>query len=237
MNTYYAYTKRITLQPNQRIDEQLQLQADSDFILERVYAIYNYPFKIQILDTTSNYHWFSDRIRSDCWFGTPQYPNSLSKPIELLRNTLLKFDIENLSINTNEIEMVFEGYRIYDRNINLSKNKYYCYVLETEINPLDLKTEFLKTNADSQFVIFKLYKYTDNDYSISFKMSASNFGGRLLTSEFTNIDNIFGSVLRPNILNHPITIERNSVIQFEFKNNMSSNEKIMLVLDGIKKFE
>mgnify|MGYP000849907457 CR=1 FL=1 len=237
MNTYYAYTKKITLQPNQRIDQELQLQADSDFIIERVYAIFNKPFKIQILDTTSNYNWFSNRIRSDAWFGTPQYPNELSKPIELLRNTLLKFDIENLDNSVNNIEIVFEGYRIYDKAISLSKDKYFCYVLDTELQALDMRTDFLKTNADTNFVIFKLYKYSDNDYSISLKMSASNLGGRLLNSEYTNIDNLFGSVLRPNILKHPITIDKNSILQFDFKNNFNSVEKLQIVLDGIKKFD
>lgn len=237
MNIYYAYSKKLSLSGNQRLDSELQLQADSDFVIERVYAIFDAPFKIQIIDTTSNYNWFSSRIRSDNWFGTPQYPNELTKPIELLRNTLLKFDIENLSNLTNNIEIVFEGYRIFDNPLTLSKDKYYCYVLDSQLNVLDMKTDFIKTNADSKFVIFKQYAYKDNDYSISLKMSASNLGGRLLTSEYINIDNLFGSVLRPNILKHPITIDKNSIIQFDFKNNLSSIENIQIILDGVKKFE
>ena len=86
MNTYYAYTKKITLQPNQRIDQELQLQADSDFIIERVYAIFNKPFKIQILDTTSNYNWFSNRIRSDAWFGFSSLLIGIATPTAISSN-------------------------------------------------------------------------------------------------------------------------------------------------------
>ncbi len=233
---FYSYVKKFSLGANQRIDDQLQLHADADFLLYRVYGVYEKPFKIMISDTTSNYNWFSSRIRSENWFGTPQYPNELSKPIELVKNTLLKFDVENLSDTANDIEIVFEGIKLYDKKIELTKDKYFCYVLDVDIKPLDIKTEFLRTNADSDFVAYKLYAYKDEDYNLSLRMSTTSSGGRFFSSEYINIENMFGSLLRPNILKAPITLAKNTIIQLDLKNNINNNQYAQFVFDGIKKF-
>ena len=234
MNSLYSYTKKISLTANQRKDESLFIENDGDFIIERVYTKYDAPFRLNIIDTLSNYSWFSDRIRSDNWFGTPQYPNELTKPIELVRGTIIKIDIENLSAEANDVEIVFEGYKIFDSNIVVSKQKYYCYVMNVEVPSLDILVENIKTNADCDFLINKLYACKDNDYSLDVKLALSNYGGRRLQNEFTNIDNLFGSVLRPNILKHPLKVVKNSIIQLDIKNNLNSIENAQIVFDGIK---
>jgi hypothetical protein len=234
MNNHFIYSKKISLTPNQRIDDTLKIEADSDFIIEKVYASYDDSFKINIIDTSSNYNWFSDRIRAENWFGTPQYPNELTKSIEILRNTLLKIDIENLVNAPNNIEIAFEGYRIYDTPITIGKTRYFAYVKDLTINALDLISDNILTNADSDFIIQRLVAYKDEDYSLELKLSASNLGGRRLNNEFCNIDNMFGSVLRPNILKHPLTIEKNSLIQFDVRNLLNSIIKAQIVFDGVK---
>jgi len=234
MNNHFTYNKKITLNPNQRIDDTLKIEADSDFIIEKVYALYDGSFKFNIVDTTSNYAWFSDRIRAENWFGTPQYPNELTKPIDTLRNTLLKIDIENLTSDVNKIELAFEGYRIYDTPITIGKTRYFAYVKDLTLQALDMISDNILTNADSDFILQRLIAYKDHDYSLEMKLSASNLGGRRLNNEFCNIDNMFGSVLRPNILKHPLTIDRNSLIQFDVRNLLPAQENAQIVFDGVK---
>jgi len=234
MNNIFTYSKKINLNANERRDETLKIEADSDFIIEKVYAIYDGSFKVNFLDTTSNYNWFSDRIRAENFFGTPQYPNELIKPIELLRNTLIKIDIENLLNTPNNIEIAFEGYRIYDNPITIGKTRYFAYVKDITISPLDMISDNILTSGDTDFIIHRLIATKEDDYSVELKLSASNLGGKRLNNEFCNIDNIFGSVLRPNIVKHPLTISKNSLIQIDVKNLLNKSEYIQLVFDGVK---
>ncbi|MEM5806969.1 MAG: hypothetical protein QW474_01115 [Candidatus Aenigmatarchaeota archaeon] len=236
MNFVYGYTKKISLIANQRINTQLNLLADSNFILEKVKALYDEPFLIQIKDTTSNYDWFNDRIRAELFFGTAQYPNILPFPIELKKASILKLDIENLSGNNNDLELFFEGYRVFE-DIKLSKKQYFGYPISLTIPALDIYTHTILINNDFDFLLQRLIGYKDNDYSLEIRIKFSCLSGTEIFSEFTNIDNIFGSVLRPNDLIHPIRVKRNSIITIDIKNKTNVNQNVYLLLDGIKIME
>lgn len=236
MNFIYGYTKKITLQANQRKNEDLYILADSDFIIEKIIGLYDASFKIQIKDTTRNYDWFQNPIRSELFFGTAQYPNKLPYPIEIKRGSLIKFDIENLSDSVNNVELFFEGYRVFEP-ITLSKRMFFAYPMELTINPLDIYTHQILINNDYDFLINRLIAYKDNDYAFDIKFKVSSLQGSELMSEFTNIDNLFGSVLRPNILIHPLKVVRNSIISFDIRNNLNSPQSIQFMLDGIKLME
>ena len=233
MNHTFHYVKNIKLDPLQRKTAQLLLNADSDFVVEKVYAVYDADFKVQILDNTASYKWFSLPIRADLFFGSPQYPNEMKQPIELKRASQLEFDVENMENVENNIEIVFEGYKV-DKEINISKKRQFCYIHNFEIAPLDIFTDTLVFNSDSDFLLNKLYAWKTIDYEVSIQMSMSNLSGRYTSNNFVNVDNMFGSVLRPNILKHPFKIYKNSIIKLDFKNLANTPQVGQLVFDGIK---
>jgi len=233
MNYFFGYTKQINLSANERKDITLQLDGDADFVIERIYANYDEPFEIQIADSTRATYWFYDKIRAENFFGTPQYPNELAYPIELKKNTRLTFDIKNLSANANNVEIVFEGYKIF-HNIALSPKKPYWYVKRFSVTALNIITDSLLITSDADFLIQKFIGYITENYSLQLKLNFSALSGRYIYSGFTNFDNIFGSLLRPNVLKHPIKATKNSIITFEVKNLTNDTQDVELVFDGVK---
>ena len=233
MNSLFGYTFPAALAANERKDFSLSIDADSDFIIEKVYSNETGPFRLQVIDTTSSYQWFSERIRMENFFGTAQYPNILPTPIELRRSTQLQFDIEDLSGAPNQIELVFEGYRV-EENITLGKKKYFCYVKNFTVAALDRTQDTLTTNSDTDFLINRFIAWTDQDYMTKLKMSLSTLSGRQLYSQFTTLENVFGSVLRPNNLTHPLKLEKNAVVKYEVQNTDVNAHSLQLVFDGVK---
>jgi len=233
MDSHCGYTLPISLTANQRTNFSLQIDADSDFIIEKVYSNETGPFKLMIIDTTSNYQWFSDRVRMENFFGSAQYPNELPVPIGLRRSTQLQIDIQDLTGAPNEIELVFEGLRQIAPIAPVTR-RYYGYVKDFSVAPLDNIQDTLITSADADFSIERFIAYTDQDYQTKLKMSLSSLVARQIYSQFTFLENVFGSVLRPNNLRHPLPMPKNSIAKFEIKNLDNNPHTLQLLLDGVK---
>ena len=233
MDSMFGYTLPITLTANQRTDVFLPIDADSDFVIEKVYSNETGPFRLQIVDTTSSYQWFSDKIRMENFFGDAQYPNELPTPIELKRSTQLQIDIENLTAAPNTIELVFEGWRT-TKDLQISRKRYFCYVKNFTVAGMDKTQDTLITNSDTDFLTSRFISWTDQDYMTKLKMSLSTLGARQLYSQFTALESIFGSVLRPNNLRHPLLLEKNSIMKYEVQNIDANAHSMQLVFDGAK---
>jgi hypothetical protein len=229
----FGYTLPLKLTAGQRSDFQLLIDADSDFIIEKVYSNETGPFRLMILDTTTSYQWFSDRIRMENFFGTAEYPNELPTPIEVKRGTQLHFDVEDLSGAPNDVELVFEGYRVAEA-ITLGKKRYFAYVKNFTIPGNDRAQDTLQTNSDTDFLVNRFIAYRSKDYVNKLKMSLSSLAARQMYSQFTTIENIFGSVLRPNNLVHPVKLEKNSIVKYEIQNTDPAAQTLQLVFDGVK---
>ena len=229
----YTFTPSAALGPNQRSDFQMLIDADSDFLIEKVYSNEDGPFKIQILDTTTSYQWFSDRIRMENFFGDAEYPNELPTPIEVKRGTQLNLDIENLTAAPNNIELTFEGYRISE-NIVIGKKRYYSYVKNFVLAGNDRTQDTLITNSDTDFLINRFIGWRSKDYVTKLKMSMSSLSGRQMYSQFTTMENVFGTVLRPNNLKHPLRLEKNTIVKYEVQNLDPAAQEVQLVFDGVK---
>lgn len=233
MNSMFGYTLPVKLLANQRTDFQLLIDADSDFLIEKVYSNEDGPFRLMILDTTTSYQWFSDRIRGENFFGDAEYPNELPTPIEVKRGTQLNLDIEDLSGAPNTIELVFEGYRVSE-NINIGKKRYFAYVKNFTIPANDRTLDTLQTNSDTDFITNRFIAWRSKDYVLKNKMSLSSLSARQLYSQFTSVENVFGSVLRPNNLKHPLKLEKNTVVKYEVQNTDPAAQSLQLVFDGVK---
>jgi len=233
MDSMFGYTFPIALGANERKDFSFAIDADSDFIVEKVYSQETGPFRLQIIDTTSSYQWFSDRIRMENFFGDAQYPNELPNTINLRRSTQLQFDIEDLSGAPNTIELVFEGYRIQG-NIQPQTKRYFAYVKNFTLAGNDKTQDTLITNSDTDFLTSRFIAWTDQDYMTKLRMSLSSLAGRALYSQFTALESIFGSVLRPNNLKHPLMLDKNSIVKYEVQNTDANAHSIQLVFDGMK---
>lgn len=233
MNSMFGYTLPIALAANERRDFQLPIDADSDFIVEKIYSVEDSPFRLMVMDTTSSYQWFSDRVRSENFFGTAEYPNELPTPIVLKRGTQLQFDIENLSAAPNNIELVFEGYRVH-ADVPMGKTRYFAYIKNFVIPANDRVIDTLITNSDTKFVTSRLIAYRSKDYVTKLKMSMSSLSARQMYSQFTTIENIFGTVLRPNMLKHPIELDKNSIVKYEVLNIDPAAQTLQLMFDGTK---
>ena len=243
MDSMFGYTFLQSLAPKQRGNFNLLIDADSDFLVEKVYSNENGSFLMQVLDTTTSYQWFSDRVMMENFFGTAEYPNELPTPILLKRGTQLNIDLENLWIDPlddpmnpiipNNIELVFEGYRVQD-DIPVSKKRYFAYVMNVNTKAQNRTIATMSTNSDTDFVANRYIAWNSLPYSQLFKLSLSSLAARQMYSQFTTVENAFGTVLRPNNLRHPLTIPKNSVLKYEISNNSTLDQSLQLVLDGMK---
>jgi len=245
MNTHKGYTLPFALQPLQKLTLYLGIDADADFTLDKVYSDEDGAFKVMILDTTSTYQWFSDPIRRDNFFGSAQYPNELPQSIDLKRNTQLKIEIENLTNAANDGEMVFEGYRITDSGFQPRKNKYYCYVKDFTVPASNNAKDSLRIDGDSDFLVNRFICWQDLDYVLKAKIAPSSLASMGLYTQYTLLENIFGSVLRPNNLRHPLLLGKNSTVAFDLSNvdagdpttvppTLPADHNCQLVFDGVK---
>ena len=229
----FGYTLPVALGANERKDFQLLIDADSDFLVEKVYSFETGPFRLQVLDSTTSYQWFSDRIRMDNFFGDAEYPNELPTPIALRRGTTLNLDIEDLSGAPNTLELVFEGYRC-GANIDVGKKRYFAYVMNATIPGNDNALNTLTTNSDCDFITNRFIGWRSKDYVTKLKMSMSSFAARQMYSQYTYIENVFGTVLRPNNLRHPLKLEKNTIVKYEVQNIDPLPQSVQLVFDGMK---
>jgi hypothetical protein len=229
----FDYVLTGVLQPFQRLNFSLNIDSDSDFLIERAFSNEDGSFRFQALDTTSSYQWFSDRMRMENFFGTAQYPNTFPTPIAVKRSSQLQFDIEDLSGAVNNFELVFDGYRI-EEDIQLTKSRYFAYVKDFDLGPLARTQDTLTTNSDTSFVANRLIGYVDKDYVTKLKISLSSLAGRNLFSQFTTFENIFGTALRPNTLLHPLTLDKNSIVKYDIQNSEALPHTVQLVMDGVK---
>lgn len=234
MNTFFAYTVPITLAAGQRTTIKLTIDGDSDFLVKRLMSNETGSFRVKITDSTSSYAWSNDLVRGENLFGDAEYPNVLPQPILLKRSTTLELDIEDLSGAANTIELVFEGYRVYDLSLVPGKKKYFAYVKDFNLNALDSIIDSLTTDGDADFILNRLISWKSKDYVTQAKISLSSISGRYVYSQYSYLENMFGSVLRPNNLLDPLLIVKNSLIKFDLRNLDVAGQSVQLLFDGVK---
>ena len=230
---YYQNAVSASLLANERKTVTIQLEADSGFIIKRMYAINTGVFSTIIRDSAINYSWSNYPVNNANLYGTPQFPAVLQDPFFLPPSTEIQFELQDLSGNPNTIQIVFEGYRSYVAQ-PVEKKRLFTYVKDFVIAPSDLLSDTLQSNSDSDFVIKKLMATYGTAQSAMIKYNMSTLGGRNLQNQFVNLDNIFGSAVLPNILPDPITMEPLAIMQFTLQNLIPFVNTIQVAFEGLK---
>jgi len=219
-----------TLAAGERRDVSIQTDNDSWFIIEKMVASYDASFKTIIRDTSKNLGWSNIAIRSENLFGTAQFPNRLKTPQALPPSTTVTFDLQNLDlVNPNNIQIALEGYRMYSP-AKESGRRFYVYGVDFNLLPANIIDTTIQISNLGDFTVEKLVRYADGQAQTRF--SASGLSGRNLTSGLVRLDNLFGNALNPNIIRHPFTLVKNSIIQLYTQNLEAVPNSVQLCFEG-----
>jgi hypothetical protein len=230
MNYEYTYTISATLNPAERRDISVTTDNDSTFIIEKLIAYYDSPFKALGRDTALTLNWSNVPIRSENMFGTAQFPNKLGTPIVLPPSTTITFDVQSLElINPNYIQIAMEGYRYYGAMAKQTR-RYYMNAIDFMVPANNMLDTTVNISSLGDFMVEKMVRYADGQAEA--RLSASGLSGRQLSSGLIRLDNLFGNALNPNILKHPYKLVANSIIQAYVQNKEAFDNTIQMCFEG-----
>lgn len=234
----FSYVFPVVLTPGQRLVTSIFTESDSTFIVEKMLMTNSdglggaAPFTVLFKDSAFNYAWANNPVRSENIFGTIEFPMQVLDPIPLPPSTELQGEFTNLDlVNTNTIEIVLEGYRVYAPMDNPTR-RFYQYIKDTALPASDIITDSLQINGDSDFLVRKLVATKDGEATL--KMASTEMSGRYLSSQFISLSNQFGRALLPNILQHPIKLGRLTLLQYEMRNQIALANSVQLCFEGVK---
>lgn len=234
----FQYVFPIVLTPSQKITTSIFTEADSSFILERMWMTNSdgvggaSPFTVQFKDSALNYTWSNRPVRSENIFGTLEFPAKLLDPMPLPPSTEIECSFANLdAVNSNTIEIVLDGYRVYTP-VDLPSRRWFQYVKDNALPASDVVSDSLQINGDSDFLVRKLIAQKDNDASL--RLATTEMSGRYLSSQFISLANSFGRALLPNVLQHPIKLGKLTLVQYEMRNQVALANGVQLCFEGLK---
>lgn len=130
LEKFYIYTSIFTITANGFLQPRVVLQGDGGFLLKALAVTYsltgsapNY-FRLR-LGNSDGSQWYSsagvvaagagnDRVHSTSMLGNGQFPFPLVPYILYLPNGAINLDVQDLSGQSNQVEMAFIGSKIYD---------------------------------------------------------------------------------------------------------------------------
>ena len=231
LNYNFTYPLSVSLNANERREVALTIDNDSSFLIEKLMSYHDGAYNALIRDTSKNLGWSNIQLRTENLFGTAQFPNRLQTPILLPPSSTIYLDLQDLSGLANDIDIAFEGYRIYKNDLVPPKRRFYVYALNMQIPALNVVDTSLVISPLGDFHVEKMVRYYDND-GVAVRMAASGLGGRALNNVITNVDNIFGNTLNPNILKHPYILTKNSIISIYALNRTADINNVQLCFEG-----
>lgn len=229
LNRTSTYTVTALLAANERREVSLQLDSDCFFQIEKLMSFHTDRYKVLIRDTAQSMTWSNIPIMVENLMGTAQFPNKLQTKIMLPPSATIYFDIENLTANASEIQISLEGFRIYTP-VTMPKRKFYINAINLAMDSLNIIDTSLNLSAIGDFTVEKLTRYYDDEFDL--RIAASGLAGRTLISGLTHVDNVFGNALNPNLVMHPYTLVRNSIIQIYAKNRVALANTAQLCFEG-----
>lgn len=240
---YFVYSSQVTIPAGvgSKIQDEIKIQSDSYFDIQRIYVVDNGAFKVSLKDSYLNYAWQSDPVHRDNLCGTPEFPAFLLDPVLMPPNTSIFLEYENLVAGANALQLVLEGSRRFGPKFpsdaelsDRSRKRWFQYVYDVTLPANSIKTFVEQINADSFFLCKKLMAVKTGDAAL--RMAISTLGNRNLSDRRINLDNIFGRALRPNALpkNQRIPLGPNSTVQFEAEDLSGADNDIQLCFEGVK---
>lgn len=117
----YKYFGDFTLTANQILSGQtITLRGQEMFFaIMRLMAVSTGPFRISLYSSTSERYQSgglsttTDRVRSECMFGSAQRPGVPPVPIVIPGSSTITQDLEDVSGANNSLHLVYEGVRLF----------------------------------------------------------------------------------------------------------------------------
>ena len=108
---FMAYVIDATLAASQVLETNIKIDKSKNFVITHIVGNSTGAYSFQLSDSASGYTAFSnDKVRSAAFVGTAQFPRELASPIPMRGNSVLKYNLTDLSIGANTIQIVLIGY-------------------------------------------------------------------------------------------------------------------------------
>lgn len=113
-----------TLNANQILfNQQIRLSGgEMYFAVERLMSVQTGAFRVSLYTSSSDRYNFNgnpqgttDRVRSECFFGTASRPAIPTVPIIIPGSAYIGLDLEDVSGAQNTLHIVLEGRRLYPK--------------------------------------------------------------------------------------------------------------------------
>lgn len=130
LEKFWIYPTTFTIAANGFLQPRVVLDGDGGFLLKSLAVVYsitggnpNY-FRIR-LGNSDGQQWYSgagivaggggnDRVHSANFLGNAQFPNPIIPYILYLPNGAINLDVQDISGNSNFVELAFTGSKLYD---------------------------------------------------------------------------------------------------------------------------
>lgn len=117
----FKYFGDFTLTALQLLTQQaITLKGQEDyFAIMRLMSVSTGAFRVSIYDSTAHryssgtFNATTDRVRSECMYGTASRPGVLPVPIVIAGAGVINHDLEDVSNSGNTLHLVYEGVRMY----------------------------------------------------------------------------------------------------------------------------
>jgi hypothetical protein len=227
---YYVIKERVN--PLQEVKNQIKTHGDSHFLIQKIFSKHNNEYKLLLLDSYHNKYWSNEDVYITNFAGTPEFPAKLLKEVILPPSTNLQYKITNIYNEPLEVELVFQGMKLYDRK-EMPTQRYRQYVVNIKIPANSRISQIVEIDIAKPFIIQKLLGYKkDPELTLTLnKFDISSLGGRRLFDDTIDFDNVFGRALRPNIIPE-LKVDPQSVLTFGIVNDNNVNTECQIVLDG-----
>jgi hypothetical protein len=232
MNHTFYYTIKETIPANQSKKSVIKTDGDSYFLIQKIFSIHDNEYKILLSDSYWNKEWANDEVCITNFAGTPEFPAKILKDVILPPSTNLYYKISNPNDTDNNIELVFQGMKLYDKR-EMPKQRYRQYVVDFNIPANSKLPKILEIDIAKPFYVQKILGYKQHpEANLTFEMfDISAIGGKRIFDKAISLDNIVGRAMRPNIIPELKLIPQ-SVITMAIVNNENYNTYVQIVLDG-----
>jgi hypothetical protein len=234
------------LNPGERRSLNIKTQADSYFVCRSIIGSYQRAAKVSISDDASGRAWSSDPdgVREASILGTAQRPYWMTEPVVVPPTSTLILQLINLDpVNTNAVQVVFDGYKHFDltkpplpeqaSGAGGQRRRWFQYVLNKSLAASNRETDQIKIQADSFFVAQEIVATSTGLFKIKVQDSGS---GRNWTDTFIHDPNYVGTAQYPKRLQPPTKLNPTSTVQVELEDESGFSNDVQIVLTGYKQF-
>lgn len=230
---FFSYLLDATLTGNQLTTKQLQVQSDSDFVVQSITGNRTGLYSAQVLDTGSGSMWQDKLIQDDNFVGTAQLPNVLLHPQYVRRNSILNVLLLDRSGSGNTVQLIMHGYKEYGQLPSMVyKEKWFQYSTDRQSLSANQQQQYsVRIQSDSDFLCQKIVASSTSTFTVQITDTATN---KLWFSSAANSANLVGTAQRPFYMLKPRLIPANANLIVQLTDTSGSSNTVELVLEGYK---